>query len=338
MIMLKVLFGTIQSISRTFIDTFNRANETLLRSSNGGLWNIIRGTWTVASNKAATADAASTYPLAAVNMATSNVDISLKGVSQGSTAALWVTDSGNWWGVGIDQATTSCNCQTCTTNYNTIYYYISSYTCGNAYCQGNCATTNYVCNAYNYTCNVVGNRYCKTYSGGNCKAYGTFKGVYDCYGGFNATVCNAYNAGNCNESYADQHNCKTASYPCASYNYYACGACTASAYNANNPTYYSCNCQTCYPQYIRVIQSVASTVSVLTSWTMSAVINSFKVLVRGSQITTKAYSDTALASQIDSDLVYTPTGVAVTARYGIMVKPSSYAQGSTVDEVQIENK
>jgi hypothetical protein len=320
--------------AKTFFDTFNRANGSLERSSDGSLWQIIRGSWSVSSNKATSTDSSSTYPLAAIPTASANVDISLSGVSQGSSAALWVTDSGNWFAVGIDQTTVSCNCQTCTTNYNTSFTYISSYTCGNAYCVGNCA--NYSCTAWNYTCNVVGNRYCKTYNTNYCNKYFTSEGKSTCTGTWNTKNCTAYNAGNCNESYADQHNCKT--YKCAANNYYACGACSATAWNANNPTYYSCNCQTCYPQYIRVIRSIASTVSTLTSFTVSSIVNSFKVLVRGSQITTKAYSGTDLTTQIDADLVYTPTGVAVVPKYGIMVKPSSYSQGNTIDSIQIENK
>ena len=331
-------FTIAASKAKSFRDTFTRSNETLDRASDGTKWEespYRRGIWSIVSNKLSTSESPSNYPVVTVSTAGSDVDISLTGATQGTNAALWVTDSGNWWGVGIDQITdTQCSCSTCFNNNNNIYYFISGYTCANAYCQGNCATNQ--CNAWNYTCNVVNNRYCKTYSGGNCKKYGTFKGVYDCYGGFNAKVCNAYNAGNCNESYAQQHNCKTSS--CATYNYYPCGACTSSAYNANNPTPYTCNCITCYPQYIRFIRSVSNTVSVLTFWTTNAVINSLKVLVRGNQVTTKVYSDKNLASQIGSDLVYTPTGVAVMARYGIIVKPSSYAQGNTVEGIEIENK
>jgi hypothetical protein len=53
--------------------------------------------------------------------------------------------------------------------------------------------------------------------------------------------------------------------------------------------------------------------------------------------TIKPYSDTNLSTQIGSDLTYTPTGVAINARYGIMVKPSAYSQGTTIDEISIES-
>ena len=97
----------IPSVSRRkiFKDTFDRANTagSLGVSSDGSLWSAIRGTFTVSTNKAVSVDAASSYPAATVDMNTQNVSISIKGSTQGSTAALWVTDSGNWFGVGVDQ-------------------------------------------------------------------------------------------------------------------------------------------------------------------------------------------------------------------------------------------
>jgi hypothetical protein len=100
-------------------------------------------------------------------------------------------------------------------------------------------------------------------------------------------------------------------------------------------TPYDCNCQTCYPQYIRVIRSAASTVSTLTSWTLAAVARSLRIKTTGSQITAQAFSDTNLATQIGSDLVYTPSGAAITGNSGIIVYPSSTSQGSTLGKIQI---
>jgi hypothetical protein len=326
------VFTIAASKAKTFFDTFNRANGSLQRSSDGSLWEMIRGSWGVVSNKASASDGASTYPLAAVPTASENVDISLRGVSQGSSAALWVTDSGNWFAVGIDQTSIDCNCGQCPIYNAESYFY---YDCGDNYCQGNCAIN--VCNAWNYTCNVVGNRYCKTYNTNYCNKWFTSEGKSVCNGTWNAKNCSAYNKGNCNETYAQQHNCKTSS--CQTYNYYKCGDNYCLGYTPPSIAYYyTCNCSTCYPQYVRVIKSVSNTVSELASFAVSSVINSFKILVRGSQITTKVYSGTDLTSQIDSDLVYTPTNVAINAKYGIMVKPSSYSQGSTIDQVEIENK
>lgn len=331
------------SAKKYFIDTFNRSNESLNAATDGTLWNIIRGTWSVLSNKAYSPTAASSYPLASVKMVSPNATISLKGVSQGSTAALWVTDTNQWWGIGIDQTAvststlnptergiTGCTCQTCqntatVANYN---YTAATYNYAiNAY--------NYVCNSasypastYNYNCNIYNNGFCNNIS--RYPMVGPSQWVYTC----NVTG-NRY--------------CNNSMYPIATYNYmcnsasyppvyaYAPGA--AESYpegNYNLVTFYECNCQTCYPQYVRFIQSVSGTVTTLTSWMLASVAQSFKVITSGSATTVKAYSDTDLVTQIGSDLTYTPTGITITPQYGIMIKPSSYSQGNTIDEVTIE--
>ena len=352
--MIKRLLGVASSSTvKVFKDTFNRSNTTtsLEVSSDGTTWRAIRGTFKVFSNKAKSDDTASTYPLATIIMPKNNVSISLKGVSQGATAALWVTDSGNWWGVGIDQVPEVCNCQTCA-NVAT------------------CATYNYQCDVYNYQCDVY-NYQCNVYNY-QCNSASYPAASYN----FN---CNTYNYGNCNNTvrypmvsptqYVYTCNvtgnrfCTAPMYPIASYSYMCnsfsqpcnsfsqpcnsfsqpCNAfsqpCNAFSQpcNANNAvTYYDCNCQTCYPQYIRFIQSVSGTVTTLTSWLVSSVVQSFKVTTSGSNTTIKAYSDTELVTQIGSDLTYTPTGITITPQHGIMIKPSTYSQGNTIDEITIE--
>ena len=331
------------SAKKYFIDTFNRSNETLNAATDGTLWNIIRGTWSVLSNKAYSSTAASSYPLASVKMVSPNATISLKGVSQGSTAALWVTDSNQWWGIGIDQTTvsastlnpteraiTGCTCQTCA-NTATVanYNYVA-------------ATYNYSINAYNYVCNSASypaasyNYNCNVYNNGFCNNINLYPMVGP---GQYVYACNVTGNRYCNNSMYPiatyNYMCNSASYPAV----YAYAPGTAQSYpigNYNTVTYYECNCQTCYPQYVRFIQSISGTVTTLTSWIVSTVVNSIKVTTSGSGTTTKIYSDTNLVTQIGSDLTYTPTGVTVTPQYGIMVKPSSYLQGNTIEEITIE--
>lgn len=368
----------IPSVSRrkTFKDTFNRANTagSLGESSDGSLWSAIRGTFTVSTNKAVSVDAASSYPAATVDMNTQNVSISIKGATQGTTAALWVTDSGNWFGVGIDQtqvsastlsagerALISCNCGTCETPGNCAS---PSYPCSSP--SYPCSSPSYPCNTaltcncanWSYTCNVTGNRYCKAdwYRCGNwafnCNAYNKSgyckSGWYRCAA--YAYNCNAYNAGNCNNS--STYNCSGGYNICSCTNgyYYTCGPsgnsyfyqCDGGVYyyacgGNNASTFYECNCQTCYPQYVRFIQSVSNTVTQLASWMVASVIQSFKVVTSGTSVTITPYSDTSLATQIGSGLTHTPTGIAINARYGIMVKPSSYNQGNSIEEITIES-
>jgi hypothetical protein len=331
------------STLKIFRDTFNRANQTGIgTSSDGSTWDSVRGSFNIATNKA-DGQTPANYPLAAVTMPKDSVTISLSGVTQGSTAAIWVTDSGNWYGIGIDQTTESCNCQTCTTPGNCASYYYACnsyyYACGGYYYA--CGGYYYACGAYSYSCNVTGNRYCTTYSspcnvmvGPSCMTW--------------SRVCNAYNSGNCNN--ADRYPCNSPSWPCGSPSW-PCGSpswpCGSESYpcgSNNADTYYSCNCQTCYPQYIRFIQSASNVVSQLTSWTVANIVQSFKVIISSinpgktsATATIKPYSDTNLSTQIGSDLTYTPTGVAINARYGIMVKPSAYSQGTTIDEISIES-
>lgn len=322
-------FGIISSVKgygKSFIDSFVRSDQSLTTAPDGTKWNSLRGVWSIASNKISTSSSASEYPLAAVGMASASVDISIKDISQGTTAALWVTDSGNWWGLGIDQIeligdnnnATGCDCTTCTnTNYNSFYY-----ACGTNYCQGA---------NYTYCCNVVGNRYCSSYNGSNCRSWYYSKATGKvCSGGYNTSNCASYNSGNCNEN---------PPYCVTGYYTYACGTNYCVGYSVAGYYNYTCGCTTCYPQYIRIIQSVSNTVSTIVNEFIhnSKTIKSIKLLVRGNQITTQAYENTDLTGQIGSDLVYNPTGVALTPRYGIMIKPSSYSQGSTSGEIKIDN-
>ena len=298
----------IGAVRKAFFDTFNRSNQSGLgTASDGSLWDAVRGSFNIVSNKAE-GQTPSSYPLASVSMPSEAVTINLKGVTQGSTAALWVTDSGNWYGIGIDQEPVNCNCQTCSN-------------------PGNCSSYSYQCNAYYYFCDVVGNRYCSAYSTVCSARYYNFTNQTPgpCYAW--TRNCNAYNSGNCNSSNSTR-NCNSSSYPC-------------NAFNAT--TFYQCNCQTCYPQYIRFIQSVSNVISQIAASTVSNIVNSFRVIISAinpsktaATATVRAYSDSNLSSQIDSDLVYTPTGVAINAKYGIMIKPSTYSQGNTIDEISIE--
>ena len=65
-------------------------------------------------------------------------------------------------------------------------------------------------------------------------------------------------------------------------------------------------------------------------------IGSLRLLITGSQITAKPYSDTNLVNQVGPDLTYTPTGASITTEYGIIVVPSIYNQTTQIDEISIE--
>jgi hypothetical protein len=99
------------AVRKRFFDNFNRADQSGLgTATDGSRWRQIRGTFNISGNKAVGTD--NNYPMAVVDMPFSNVEIDIAGATQGAAAALWVTDSGNWWSVGIDQVSVT-TCQTC---------------------------------------------------------------------------------------------------------------------------------------------------------------------------------------------------------------------------------
>jgi hypothetical protein len=304
---MRINLGAIaSSIRNKFIDSFNRTDTTtdLGTASDGSLWKALRGTLKVTSNKASTSDSASTYPAASITMPKQDVTISLEGTGNGGGSLLWVTDSGNWWATDIYQYT-----------YSTPWYY-------------NQATGNYNCNAYNWTTVCVKNAANYYYS---CNVTG-----YCC------AKCNAWNSNNIKNaaycktySYSATYTCTTnlSGYTCVSYDYYTiCSSGTAEYSAVQGGTYYY------YPTYIRVLQSVANTVTTIAQTYIgdSVTLQSLKTLISGNQITVKGYSDTNLTTQVGSDLVYTATGATVTAEYGIVITPSGYNTVNTIDSVTIE--
>ena len=325
--------AAIQKAFAAFSDTFNRTTSgSLGTSSSGGLWRAIRGTIYANGSAATTTDAVSSYPIAAVKMSTGSVTANISGTANGTGHALWVTDSGNWWAVVTGQDPgVSCNCQTCSqcNAWNTP-------TCTASTCTGGYNT---VCTAYNTSncasfnsanCNSWNGSNCRGYNGGNCKSWcgSTCCGGYY-YGtciGYNTSTCNSWNTATC--ASWNGSNCST--YGTGNCNAWFCTSYTASC---TSTSYYSCNCSTCYPPIVRVLQSVSNTVSEVTKWTLASVANSLRVITNSSAktITTKAFSDAAQVTQIGSDLVYTANNAAIVTDFGIIVAPSSYAQGTTID-------
>jgi transketolase C-terminal domain/subunit len=53
-------------------------------------------------------------------------------------------------------------------------------------------------------------------------------------------------------------------------------------------------------------------------------------------ITAKAFSDTAMITQIGQDLIYNATNVKIIANYGIVASPSSYNESNSVGEITIQ--
>ena len=62
---------------------------------------------------------------------------------------------------------------------------------------------------------------------------------------------------------------------------------------------------------------------------------SFRVKTSGNVITAQAFSDAAGTTQIGTDNVYTASSSTQTTKYGIIVTPASYGQGTTLSNVTI---
>jgi hypothetical protein len=345
------------SIRKIFIDFFERGNtpDGLGPSVNGGLWDVLRGAFKIDGFAAQSDTDPSEYPLATVTMSEEDVDIQMYGVDNGSAAALWVTDAGNWFAVGIDQHPVDCNCDVGTecnrwNSSNVTGYY--TFESGGR-------------NAYTF----ASGEYCQTVeSGGRNANYQRY-----CY---YVTSCVRYVYNGCT-AWARNLECVNAIYSYNAPNYSTtCNTNFSTAYNSPNYTTnidgynaktcnrwneYTFNCETCYPQWIRVLQSAAGTVTTLASFLASSVfrteqspngtldlivqdspivnfVRSMVLRIRGEQIEVDAYSDSGGTQKIDlqdGDIVYTPTGAEVTTKYGIMVIPSEYNQTNRFGGISI---
>ena len=348
------------STRKRFIDFFNKDNtdDGLGTAFYGGLWKILRGSFKILNLQANTNEDPNSYPMATVTMPTTEVDINLLDIQNGSAASLWVTDSGNWFAVGVDQHPIDCNCDTGTEcnrwNASNITGWTTVETGGR--------------NRYE----EATGQYCQTnVSGGGTPIYGV-TGYYTdlyCTGASPNGIClgyaynrNAvygvvgYNALNytttCNTNYSTRYNAPNYSSYINGYNAETC----------NRWNEFTFNCETCYPQWIRIIQSVAGTITSTTQYLISEAIEqvaspfgsltlyiqnspvtkfvrSMTVRVREDQIKVEPYAEPNVTDKIElqnGEIIYTPTGANIDTNYGIMIVPSEYDQQTFVGGIQID--
>lgn len=145
------------SIKKGISDLFNRTTSgTLGTADSGQVWANLRGTWFANGSKATTATAASSYPIASIDMLVQDATTSAS-VTSGTGVAFWITDSGSWW------ASTSQNTQESYTyqcNPHTRYTYSCSFNCnGQAISTSGSSDTNQGCSsiASNYCSGTVTN-------------------------------------------------------------------------------------------------------------------------------------------------------------------------------------
>jgi hypothetical protein len=307
------------SVRKRFVDTFSsRSNTTgsLGRATDGSSWNAVNGTIEVNTGAATSTttpsagSAGTDYPMATVSMPTTNNTISLKDTNEGSAVALWVQSSSDWWMVSVEGT------QTTNTNYASAQTY--NYVIGQNVTYG--LSTNY----YGVTNYFSASGYYS--ASGGTTWYASYRTIGPPF--FTAFF---YSAGGGTSYYLG-----TSYYGATSYY-------TAQNYTQTLGTYYqytsagafytyAAGTTTAYNEFLKIRQSVASTVSVIASSLISTAqsIKSLKVFTSGNQITAKAFSDTNFVTQIGTDLVHTATGATVGTQYGIAVSPSAYNQSAII--------
>jgi hypothetical protein len=175
------------------------------------------------------------------------------------------------------------------------YYGGGCYTCPNPVCDP--LPTRYECNAGDP---YIGGGYCMDSDSRPYRA--------DVVGGGYGTCANCYYCGSAPGYYGE---------PC-----YSCGCYTYSG--------------TSYNYYLRLLKSESGTVSTVTGdVSLGAQAAAIVVQTSGDTITAKAYSDTAMTTQIGTNLTYTATSPTKGPSVGIIKAPSDYNQGSTVDNFSV---
>lgn len=280
----------------SFTDLFNRTNS----SSLGSPWRVLgSGQFGITSNKATSATAAASYPIAVIDTRNVNMGVSAS-VTPGTGVAFWVTDSGNWWAVTSYQETVestytySCDCST---------YYFSC----------NCRYVSEPCNCY--------------YSPGyTCIAYGSCCSS-SCPPGYGTSF---FNSDACTE---------TCSQCCTAYSTYYYQVCTQFCGRDVCDTCSGESCSTCtgttttVTNFLRILRSLAATVTVAATAQASAAIAAVKAVVSGSSVSATAYSDTAKTQSVATA---TASIDQPAKRAGILVTPSSSGQGNSVDDFVLE--
>jgi hypothetical protein len=153
------------------------------------------------------------------------------------------------------------------------------------------------------------------------RATGTYLAVFTFSGFINASGFYAFSGTNAVWSYIEQGTAtNTVFVPAFSYIDFA-----PYTYTVAVPA------RTVTDQKISVWQSIAGNISLITSQLVSSleVARSLRVRLSQNQVTSTAYSDPNLVTQIGENLVYTATGAEITTRFGLTLAPSTIAQGST---------
>lgn len=152
-------------------------------------------------------------------------------------------------------------------------------------------------------------------------------------GSYSCQTCSSYGCGSCPRYICSD---RAPNGYCRSYSYffYSCN-CSTTFFSCNcSYSTYTCGCTTCYPQYIRIIQSIGGSVTALMSWTFSSIIRALKIKTLNKQISVDSYSDANQANLI-ANVTYNASSATETTNFGIMASPSSYNESKTLNSIKI---
>jgi len=280
-------------------DSFTRTTSagTLGNTDTGNIWSNLRGSW-FANGSAAqeSATAGSSYPLAVVELGSSNMVVSAD-ITHATGVVVWGVDANNWWAVvGTNynfnyQYTGICqSCTTCTSNY---------YCCGACPC-GNAAPDTMDCCCAGYVLDYQ----CTQYSFyGDCMQYG-YVYVYDSCASLGCACGNAIA-----ESYTCCGNCCSTSYTCC--------------------TDYSCTQTATATQYqVKVLRSVAGVVTEINATNVSQSGQATRVVVTtsGNTLSFTAYQGATVVGTYSAAQTSPNTGT----KPGIIKGPATNT-GATID-------
>lgn len=116
---------------------------------------------------------------------------------------------------------------------------------------------------------------------------------------------------------------------------YSCGVTNGPFYGSACASYTQTSVNSAGQVYLRLIRSVANTVSTLVDQAISALPESIQVLISGNQITARAFSGVGQTTQIGSDLVNTPSSPITATQHGLIIAPGGYNQGTTADNLTV---
>ena len=297
---------------KAFIDNFNRTdNAGTLVGTGTKSWQNTRGTWGVSSNRASTATAASSYPLASVK---TGVTYARTRIGYGTAgqfgwgAAFWVENSNNWYAAVTDRDT-----------YGVPYSY-TAYACNG--CPGGYS----VCAGYpNCTCS---NNAC-TGGSGPCAFYQPCAGPCGSCGP--SPSCNGNDTG------------QSCANICGGYCYFvnngtACQCENATQVGVGSYSYLVSGTTTYYRYWVRTIKSSAGVVSIVNSTSKADTTSSSRYFDYVQVSTDTPSSETVrVQSVLNGDAATThDVNLATAAKakaYGITLYPvTDGTQASTVDD------